>query len=117
MNQGDGTLTRIDAARRRAVATIALHTPGPGGDIAYARGIVWTTMTKTPLTATDTATDRVVRQWVGPGGDALNVAAGAVWLTDYHAGTISRLPLEALGGVTARRGAGARRGRTAPPRD
>ena len=52
-NQGDGSLSRIDVAGRRPVDTVQLQTPGPGGDIAYADGRVWTTMMKTPLTAVD----------------------------------------------------------------
>lgn len=96
LNQGDGTLTRINAKSRTAVATIALNTPGHGGDIAFARGVVWTTMMKTPLTATVAATNRVLRQWIGQGGDSLNVGHGAIWLTDYHGGTVSRIPFETI---------------------
>jgi len=36
---------------------------------------------------------------MGPGGDSLGIGHDAIWLTDYHAGTISRLELKnALGG-------------------
>lgn len=97
LNQGDGTLTRIDAKSRTSVATISLNTPGHGGDIAFAHGVVWTTMMKTPLTATDAATNQVLRQWIGRGGDSLNVGYGAIWLTDYHGGTVSRIPFETVG--------------------
>jgi pimeloyl-ACP methyl ester carboxylesterase/streptogramin lyase len=97
LNQGDGTLTRISVRTREAEATTALHTPGQGGDIAYHQGIVWTTMPKTPLSATDAVTGRVLHQWVGPGGDSLAVGHGALWITDYHAGTIARIPLEETG--------------------
>jgi virginiamycin B lyase len=31
---------------------------------------------------------------VGPGGDSLGIGHEAIWLTDYHAGTISRIELE-----------------------
>jgi hypothetical protein len=34
---------------------------------------------------------RVVHQWVGPGGDSLAIGSDAIWLTDYHKGTIARL--------------------------
>jgi streptogramin lyase len=96
LNQGDGTLTRVSLAQRRAVATIALHTPGPGGDITFHQGKVWTTMMGTPLTATDAAGDRVLHQWVGPGGDSLGIGHGAIWITDYGNGTIARIPLSAV---------------------
>ena len=91
LNQGDGSLTRIDARKRRAVATIALGIPGHGGDIAYADGIVWATTMGLPLTAIDAKTNRVLVQWVGPGGDSLKVAGGSIWLTDYRGGTLSRI--------------------------
>ncbi|MBS0419673.1 MAG: PQQ-binding-like beta-propeller repeat protein [Proteobacteria bacterium] len=94
LNQGDGSLTRIDAKARRAIQTIALSTPGHGGDISVGGGMVWTTMMKVPLSAVD-STDSVLRcQWAGAGGDSLGIGHGAIWLTDYHGGTLSRLELE-----------------------
>ena len=56
--------------------------------------MIWTTVAGVPLTATDPTTNTVYRQWAGSGGDSLNVGHGAIWLTDYHAGTISRIRLE-----------------------
>lgn len=101
LNQGDGSLTRIDARRRRATAQIALDTPGHGGDLALAAGIVWTTVAGVPLTATAVEGDAVRRRWVGEGGDSLAVADGSVWLTDYHRGTVARILVSALLGPPA----------------
>jgi virginiamycin B lyase len=96
LNQGDGTLTRIDAKTRRVTRTIALGTPGHGGDISIGGAMVWTTMMKVPLSAVDSA-DSVLRcQWVGGGGDSLGIGHGAIWLTDYHGGTLARLALESV---------------------
>jgi virginiamycin B lyase len=92
LNQGDGTLTRVDSRTRRA-ATISLGTPGHGGDIAFDNGKIWTSMSKIPLSLIDAGQDRLQCQWAGPGGDALNIGHGSLWLTDYHAGTIERLAL------------------------
>jgi virginiamycin B lyase len=99
LNQGDGTLTRIDTRTRQATETIALGTPGHGGDITFAAGLVWITMWKVPLQAVDTGAghpgnSKVLCQWVGPGGDSLGIGHEAIWLTDYHGGTISRLELQ-----------------------
>jgi len=94
LNQGDGTVTRIDAESRQVIRTIALGTPGHGGDIAYGGGILWTSMPKVPLSAVDSADSRLLCQWVGPGGDALGIGHNAIWLTDYHGGTVSRLELQ-----------------------
>lgn len=93
LNQGDGSLSRIDVAGRRPVDTVQLQTPGPGGDIAYADGRVWTTMMKTPLTAVDAARSVILCQWKGAGGDAIGVGHGAVWLTDLSGGTVLRIAL------------------------
>jgi virginiamycin B lyase len=92
-NQGDGSLSRIDVAGRRPVDTVPLQTPGPGGDIAYADGRVWTTMMKTPLTSVDAARSVILCQWKGAGGDAIGVGLGSVWLTDLRAGTVLRIAL------------------------
>jgi streptogramin lyase len=94
LNQGDGSLTRVDAESSHATATMALHTPGHGGDIAFSDGMIFTTMPKTPLSLIDSATSTLRCQWVGAGGDSLAIGHGAIWLTDYHAGTISRFELQ-----------------------
>jgi virginiamycin B lyase len=94
LNQGDGTLTRIDAHTHQTKATIALDTPGHGGDLGFGAGMVWTTMPKMPLSAIDTRTTTLKCRWAGPGGDSLGIGHGAIWLTDYHAGTIARIPLK-----------------------
>ncbi len=94
LNQGDGSLTRVDIRTRRATATVALGTPGSGGDIKFGAGMVWTTMPDVPLSAVDGASATLRCQWRGPGGDSLGIADGAIWLTDFHAGTISRIELD-----------------------
>ena len=94
LNQGDGTLTRINTQSKRAERSVPLRTPGHGGDIKVAHGIVWTTMAKVPLSATDASTGQVLCQWVGPGGDSLGVSRDAIWLTDYDAGDVYRFDLE-----------------------
>jgi virginiamycin B lyase len=94
LNQGDGTLTRINAQSKRADGAVSLRTPGHGGDIKLAHGIVWTTMVKVPLSATDATTGRVLCQWFGPGGDSLGVSREAIWLTDYAGGDVYRYELK-----------------------
>lgn len=94
LNQGDGSLTRIDARTRRVTKSIALGTPGRGGDISFGDGMVWTTVEKVPLSVIDGATASLLCQWAGPGGDSLGIGHGAIWLTDYDAGTISRIEVD-----------------------
>ena len=93
LNQGDGTLTRVDPLNR-GTASISLGTPGHGGDIAFSDGKIWTSMSKVPLSLVDARLNRLVCQWVGPGGDALNIGHGSIWLTNYHAGTIERIAIK-----------------------
>jgi virginiamycin B lyase len=94
LNQGDGTLTRIPTASNQSAKTIALGTPGHGGDISFGLGMVWTTMVKVPLSVVDATTTTLLCQWTGPGGDSLGIGHGAIWLTDYHGGTITRIELQ-----------------------
>jgi virginiamycin B lyase len=53
-------------------------------------------MMKTPLTVVDAATSVVLCQWKGAGGDAIDVGYGTIWLTNYSAGTVSRIALSDL---------------------
>jgi virginiamycin B lyase len=94
LNQGDGSLTRIDTRTKQATKTIALGIPGHGGDINFGGGMVWTTIQKVPLSVIDGTSAVLLCQWAGPGGDSLGIGHGAIWLTDYHAGTISRIELD-----------------------
>jgi len=94
LNQGDGTLTRVDVQSKKSTQTIALGLPGHGGDISFGGGMVWTTVWKVPLSAIDAVSGKLLCQWTGPGGDSLGIGHGAIWLTDYRAGTISRLDLD-----------------------
>jgi virginiamycin B lyase len=94
LNQGDGSLTRIDTRTRQVTHTTALGIPGKGGDISFGGGMIWTTVWKVPLSMIDGASAALLCRWVGPGGDSLGIGHGAIWLTDYHAGTISRIELK-----------------------
>jgi virginiamycin B lyase len=94
LNQGDGSVTRINTRTKQATHTTALGIPGKGGDISFGGGMIWATVSKVPLSLVDGATAALLCQWVGPGGDSLGIGHGAIWLTDYHAGTISRIELE-----------------------
>lgn len=49
--------------------------PGGGGELAFGEGHVWATVFQIPITEFDPATNTVVRQWFGPGGDSIRAAA------------------------------------------
>jgi hypothetical protein len=94
LNQGDGTVSRVDAKSRKLIATITAGIPGPGADICYGADSVWASVFDVPLTLIDPKSDRVVRQWVGAGGDSLRFAFNSIWLTDYRRGLLWRIPYE-----------------------
>jgi len=74
------------------IATIPVGIPGVGGDICYGADSVWTAKFGIPLTRIDTKSNKVSRQWVGRGGDALRFGYDSIWLTDYHRGLLWRIP-------------------------
>jgi streptogramin lyase len=93
LNQGDGTVTRVDEKSKKVLARIQAGIPGKGGDIDYGADSVWLTVFDVPLTRIDAATNRVVRQWVGNGGDSLRFGFDSIWITDYKMGLLSRVPI------------------------
>lgn len=90
LNQTDGNVSRIDPNTNKVTATIEVGIPGPGGDIAAGEGSVWVTSFGFPLSRIDPATNKVVQQFVGDGGDAVRVGLGSVWLTHLRAGKLWR---------------------------
>ena len=93
LNQGDGSVTRVDEKKRTVTATIAAGIPGHGGEICFGAGAVWATMPDVPLTKINALDNRVETQWVGPGGDSVRFGHGTVWLTDLKRGLLWRLPV------------------------
>ena len=96
LNQGDGSVSRIDPSTNKVTATIAVGVPGEGGDIDTGEGAVWITAMGTPLTRIDPATNRVVKQFVGKGGDALRVGHGSVWLSNHEFEDVWRIDPKTL---------------------
>jgi virginiamycin B lyase len=91
LNKGDGSISRVDAATGKLIATIPAGIPGLGGEIAFGAGSVWATVFKFPITRIDPATNTVVRQWHGAGGDSIRYGHGSLWLTSYSGEKVWRL--------------------------
>lgn len=96
LNQGDGSVSRVDPASDKVGATIQVGVPGPGGDIAVGEGAVWVTAIGKPLSRIDPATNRVVAQYVGKGGDALRVGFGSLWLSNHQFHEVWRIDPKGL---------------------
>jgi len=94
LNQGDGTVSRVDEKSRNVIATIQVGIPGAGGDIGYGADSVWLSVFDVPLTRIDATTNKVVRQWTGKGGDSLRFGFDSLWITDYKRGLLLRIPIE-----------------------
>ncbi|MDR3703492.1 MAG: hypothetical protein P4L56_27835 [Candidatus Sulfopaludibacter sp.] len=90
LNQGDGTISRVDAKSVRLIVNIEAGIPGNGGEIAFGEGHVWATIPQIPLSEIDPATNRVIKQWTGPGGDSVRVGHGSVWLSNLRQQTVWR---------------------------
>jgi streptogramin lyase len=89
LNQGDGTVTRINPRDNRTAATIALGMQGSGGDIATGAGRVWVRGTKVLLASVDPATNRVLERFGPPAGSgAVRVAGDLVWITAHDIHTV-----------------------------
>ena len=92
LNQGDGTVTRVDARSKHVLATIKTGSPGTGGEICYGASSIWTTVFDLPLTLIDAKSNTVLHQWTGLGGDSVRFGHHSIWLTDYHRGLLWRIP-------------------------
>jgi len=93
LNQGDGTVSRVDAKTNKLVATIEAGVPGNGGELAFGFGHVWATLFEIPITEIDPTANKVVRQWVGPGGDSIRIGHGSVWLSNLRQQNLWRIDL------------------------
>jgi virginiamycin B lyase len=91
LNQTEGNVTRIDPKTNKVVATIEVGVPGGGGDIAAGEGSVWVTSFGFPISRIDPASNKVVQQFTGEGGDAIRIGLGSVWLSNLKAGTVWRI--------------------------
>ncbi len=91
LNQGDGSVSRVDLKSNKVVATIEAGIPGEGGEIAVGEGSVWATTFGLPITRIDPTSNQVVQQFFGPGGDAIRVGLGSVWLSNLRAGNVWRI--------------------------
>ena len=98
-----GLSTRATAAFRASIPQrikyprpLRLACPGPGGDIAVGEGAVWVTAIGKPLSKIDPATNRVVTQYVGKGGDALRVGLGSLWLSNHEFHEVWRIDPKGL---------------------
>jgi hypothetical protein len=82
LNQGDGTVQRIDPLSGAVIATIETGHPGRGGDIAAGDGYVWASLRDVPLVQIDPKANTVAALLKGTGwGDAVRFGGGSLWIS------------------------------------
>jgi virginiamycin B lyase len=84
-------VSRVDTTTKKVAATIVAGIPGLGGDICDGADSVWATVFDIPLARINSRTNKVLRQWVGRGGDSLRFGHESIWLTDYQRGLLWRI--------------------------
>ncbi len=94
LNQGDGTVSRVDAKTGKLIKNIEVGVPGTGGELAFGAGHVWATVFEIPISEIDPATNMVVKQWFGPGGDSLRIGFNSIFLSNLRDGNVWRVDLK-----------------------
>jgi virginiamycin B lyase len=87
----EGKVERIDPKTYKVTKSIALGVPGAEGGIAIGQGSVWVTLAGFPITRIDPGTEKVVQQFYGEGGGAIQVGLNSVWLSNWKEKTFWRL--------------------------
>jgi streptogramin lyase len=88
----EGKVERIDTKTNKVTKTIELNVSSSAkGSIAIGGGSVWVTLDGFPLTRIDPASEKVVQQFWGSGGGAIQFAFNAIWLSNLHEGTLWRI--------------------------
>ena len=70
--------------------------PGTGGELAFGKATCGRRCSRCRCTEIDPATNEVVRQWFGAGGDAVRVGHGSVWLSNLREQNVWRIDLKGL---------------------
>jgi virginiamycin B lyase len=80
LNQGNGSVTRVDTSTNKVVKTIDVGMNVASGEIAAGEGSVWISAAGVPLVRIDPRTNKVAQRFSGEGGGAVFVAHGSVWI-------------------------------------
>ena len=94
LNQGDGSVTRVDTATNKAVVTISVGKDVAAGEIAAGEGSVWISAPGVPLVRIDPRTNKVAQRFSGDGGGAVlagaRIAVARGRIADVAAGSEAR---------------------------
>jgi virginiamycin B lyase len=94
MNQGAGSVSRVDATGTVVTTIPVSDVPIGGGDIAVGGGSVWVRIEQDLLVRIDPATNTVTHRYGPPSGSGSVAAdADAAWITAHDTSSLWRLPL------------------------
>jgi Uncharacterized conserved protein len=90
LNQKDGTISHIDPASNKLIATINGDVPGPGGDIAVGDNKVWVRSKKGALLLTiDPVNNKVLNKYLPLcGSGAVRVSNKYIWVSAHDVNSI-----------------------------
>jgi virginiamycin B lyase len=84
LNQGDGSVQRIDPMSGNVIASIETGHAGRGGDITAGGGYIWATLRDVPLVQIDPNANAITALFKGTGwGDAIRFGGGSLWLSGH----------------------------------
>jgi streptogramin lyase len=91
-----GEVVHVDPATNSVVATIPTGGDVFHGDVAVGGGYVWVRVSESLFAQIDPATDTVVARYGPPseGSGGIDADTQAVWVSDYLAQTLWRVPLD-----------------------
>jgi virginiamycin B lyase len=88
----DGKVDQIDPKTNKVTKSIDLEISGSSeGGIAVSPGTIWVTLPGFPLTRIDSASGKVMQEFWGAGGGAIQYAFNSLWLSNLHEGTLWRI--------------------------
>jgi DNA-binding beta-propeller fold protein YncE len=85
LNEGDGTISRVDTKSGKLVASLLAGLCGHGGEITFGFGSVWATLDRMPITRIEAHSNSVTHRWRTEHSRgsrfhlATNLEAGLVW--------------------------------------
>lgn len=92
LSQSDGSISRINPLTNKVSAVIQAQVPGAGGEICYGGGLIWATMSGTPVIRIDPRRNRVVDEYGNyKQADAIRFGFGAVWVSDHGKGDLWKI--------------------------
>lgn len=88
----DGKVERIDPKTNKVTKTIETGVSNStSGGIAVGQGSIWVTLPRFPITRIDPVSEKIVQQFWGAGGGAIQSAFNSLWLSNLHEGTLWRI--------------------------